>query len=269
MEHSLRAPIFSPKSGFRWSEMKAEKKAIGVSQRHLYCRISYLYQAATHLMNASSEQGSGTIAATLENQLPGPTQSQSTDHFEHAQEMNVKTPKTNPSVSHSAMNQESAGVLGPSRHLISQLRSVSLKGQIRLSQAVKHSICKRCDALLVPGSTSSTRVENKSRGGRKPWADVLVITCHSCSAVKRFPVGAKRQPRRPHRASDKKPMEKDLKVTWMQTEIELACYQFASEQRRYRRILTMGYCEMSQTYYQMLLQLFEWSWWPWTTLTVL
>ena len=192
--------------------MKAEKKAIGVSQRHLYCRISYLYQAATLLMNACSDQGSGSTTTTTENKLPGPVQSESTDHSKLAQEMNMETPKTAPSVSQSSVNQDSTDILGPSRHLVSQLRSVSLKGQIRLSQALKHSICKRCDALLVPGSTSSTRVENKSRGGKKPWADVLVITCHSCSAVKRFPVGAKRQPRRPHRASDKKSMKKDLKV---------------------------------------------------------
>lgn len=199
--------------------MKADKKAIGVSQRHLYCRMSYLYQAATHLMNACSDQGLSTTTATTENKLPGPEQSESTDHAEEVHDINVKTPKTLPNVSHRLVDQDSSAVLGPSRHLISQLRSVSLKGQIRLSQAMKHSICKRCDALLVPGSTSSTRVENKSRGGKKPWADVLIITCHSCGAVKRFPVGAKRQSRRPHRASETKLTEKNSKPVSVQSEL--------------------------------------------------
>lgn len=75
-----------------------------------------------------------------------------------------------------------------------------MKSQIRLSQDVKHSICKRCSAILIPGSTSSSKVENLSRGGKKPWADVLVIECNVCSAQKRFPVGAKRQPRKNLRA---------------------------------------------------------------------
>ena len=152
-----------------------------------------------------------TTTTTTENISPGPVQAKSTNHIEEAHDINVKTPETLLNVPHNTLNLSSMDTLGPSRHLISQLRSVSLKGQIRLSQAMKHSICKRCDALLVPGSTSSTRIENKSRGGKKAWADVLVVTCQSCSAVKRFPVGAKRQCRRHLRANDTKPIEKDSK----------------------------------------------------------
>lgn len=158
-------------------------------------------------MDAFSDQGLGITVPTpsaTESKTPPPVQSKSTDPTEEAHHVKVETPETLPSVSHSSVNQVSMNTLGPSCHLISQLRSVSLKGQIRLSQAMKHSICKRCDALLVPGNTSSTRVENKSRGGKKSWADVLMVTCHSCKALKRFPVGAKRQRRRPHRASDTK-----------------------------------------------------------------
>lgn len=195
--------------------MKPEKKAIGVSQRHLYCRMSYLYQAATHLMNARLDGGSGATdltTITTENKFPAPLQSKSAHHAEGAHDIKVETLKSLPTISHASVNQVSTNTLGPSCHLVSQLRAVSLKGQIRLSQAMKHSICKRCDALLFPGSTSSTRVENKSRGGKKPWADVLVTTCHSCGAAKRFPVGGKRQRRRPHRASDTKLEEKDSKM---------------------------------------------------------
>lgn len=165
-------------------------------------------------MNARPDQGLGTTTTTptTENRFPEPAQSKSTDDTERAHDINVeKKPETAPSILHSSVNEGSIDTLGRSRHLISQLRSVSLKGQIRLSQAMKHSICKRCDSLLVPGSTSSTRVENKSRGGKKPWADVLIVTCHSCSAVKRFPVGGKRQRRRPLRASDTKLIDQDSK----------------------------------------------------------
>ena len=31
--------------------------------------------------------------------------------------------------------------------------------------------------------------ENRSRGGRKAWAEVMVARCVGCGGVKRFPVG--------------------------------------------------------------------------------
>lgn len=60
---------------------------------------------------------------------------------------------------------------------------------MRLDPSIKRTICKRCDSLLVPGVSSTNRIENPSKGGKKPWADVLVVECNACGAVKRFPVG--------------------------------------------------------------------------------
>ncbi|KAK6513005.1 hypothetical protein TWF506_009167 [Arthrobotrys conoides] len=77
--------------------------------------------------------------------------------------------------------------IGLSRYYTSHLLSVSRKSVQRLSPAVKHTICKRCSSSLLPGITSTTRVENKSRNGRKPWADVVVVTCGFCGCTKRFP----------------------------------------------------------------------------------
>jgi ribonuclease P protein subunit RPR2 len=79
-----------------------------------------------------------------------------------------------------------------SRHLLTQLRAVSLKSQIRLAPEMKHTVCKRCSSLLIAGKTSIERIENESRGGLKPWADVLIIKCDFCGTTKRFPVGARR-----------------------------------------------------------------------------
>ena len=82
-----------------------------------------------------------------------------------------------------------------SRLYTAHLRSVALRSTIRLTPSLKHTICKRCDTHLTPGVSCNTFLENKSRAGRKPWADVLVRQCDACGAVKRFPVGAKRQVR--------------------------------------------------------------------------
>lgn len=86
-----------------------------------------------------------------------------------------------------------------SRRLISDARAVSLKALIRMSPAMKYTICKKCDTFLIEGSSCTTEVENKSKGGRKPWADVMVRTCKLCGQAKRFPVDLERQKRRPHR----------------------------------------------------------------------
>ncbi|KAJ9161634.1 hypothetical protein NKR19_g2104 [Coniochaeta hoffmannii] len=90
---------------------------------------------------------------------------------------------------------------GAARRLVTDLRSVSLKARIRLSPAVKHTMCKYCDALLIEGETCTTVVENKSKGGRKPWADILVRKCHACGNVKRHPLNSPRQKRKCLRAA--------------------------------------------------------------------
>ncbi|KAK8166360.1 RNAse P, Rpr2/Rpp21 subunit, partial [Phyllosticta citrichinensis] len=157
-----------------------------VPNKHLHSRISYLYQAACHLSSQDSPTaGSG-----------------------RAPELDAKTSSTDNQVSTTAdeenqdiiwSNSSAAFPPGLSHYLVSHLHSVSRKTQIRLSQDVKRSICKRCSTVLIPGKTSTSRVENLSRGGRKPWADVLVIKCEVCETQKRFPVGAKRQPKKKDR----------------------------------------------------------------------
>lgn len=107
-----------------------------------------------------------------------------------------------------AAKQKRPRAEGAARRLVTDMRSVSLKARIRLSPAVKHAMCKYCDALLIEGKTCTTVVENKSKGGRKPWADMLVRKCHACGNVKRHPLNSPRQQRRSRRAGGPDP-EKD------------------------------------------------------------
>ncbi|KAI1140857.1 Rpr2-domain-containing protein [Hypoxylon sp. FL0543] len=143
-----------------------------VPNRPVYSRISYLYQAAAYLASQPELKESAIVTHAPEGAGQGASkeceQTTCTHHSKHAL----------------------------SRRLITDLRSSSLKSQIRLSPTMKHTICKFCDSLLIDGETSSSIVENKSKGGKKPWADVLVVTCHACGGVKRFPVQAPRQMRR-------------------------------------------------------------------------
>lgn len=173
----------------------------GLQQKHLHSRISYLYQAATYLSQAigkpqpcTSNFVTGKILEDNQGKAVAMAEADSGQSCPIIPSTlgNVTSALGEPNV---LQSQNSA----LSRQLLGHLRAVSLKGQIRLSPNMKHSICKRCDLLLVPGSSATVQTENKSRGGKKPWADVLVMTCTACGTAKRYPVGAKRQLRKEKR----------------------------------------------------------------------
>ena len=142
-------------------KVKGPKGGDGIPQKHLHSRISYLHQAATYLSSRTSKVTT--------------SQSQGKDMF---------------STNALPRKQQNQPGQAQSRHLLNQLRGVSKKSQIRLARDVKHSICRRCESLLIPGRTSSQEVRNESKGGNKPWADIFEIRCFKCQAVKRFPVGS-------------------------------------------------------------------------------
>jgi len=154
------------------AKLKSSKGSVSVPNKALHSRVSYLYQAAEYL--ATKQPHSKTMPDSYG------------EETEVLDQEPVGTPTDQP--------------FNPvSRRLISDLRSVSLKMQMRMSPTMKHTICKNCDAMLIDGSTCSTEVENKSKGGKKPWADVLVRKCNSCGVARRFPLTTERQKKRPHR----------------------------------------------------------------------
>lgn len=160
-------------------------KGTNVPHKALHSRLSYLYQAATYL--SAQEKSATALAIPTPPPIPSQAQLKKTgDQDDQSQAPAKPLPASSQFLP---------------RQLLSDLRTVSLKMQIRLAQGMKHAICKRCDALLVDGSTCATKVENKSKNGKKPWADVLVRTCNNCGCEKRFPVNADRQPRRPNRVT--------------------------------------------------------------------
>jgi ribonuclease P protein subunit RPR2 len=157
---------------------KAANSARNVPNKALHSRVSYLYQAATYL--AAQQRHSSAAKSDSD---------ETEDAKGNGNAIVVEKPSAN-----------SEFTLQPvSRRLISDLREVALKVQIRVSPTLKQSICKNCDTLLVDGSTCSNVVENKSKGVKKPWADMLVRRCNVCGFQRRFPLAAKRQKRRPHR----------------------------------------------------------------------
>ncbi|KAL2042699.1 hypothetical protein N7G274_004458 [Stereocaulon virgatum] len=199
---SLVAVVFQwPRVAYEAMAPEKAKAHKGLQQKHLHSRISYLYQAAIYLSQATGKSQVCTSSFITEKLLEDNKERAVTIPEADSGQSCPILPSTLGNVTPALeepniLQSQNAAV---SRRLLSHLRAVSLKGQIRLSPNMKHSICKRCDLLLVPGSSATVQMENKSRGGKKPWADVLVMTCTACGTAKRYPVGAKRQLRKEKR----------------------------------------------------------------------
>ena len=168
-------------------------KASSSGNRPIFSRVSYLYQAATYLSRTQavpckalgqSDPAQASHREDGSNPAPGLV------HGTAA----ATPPQDEPVAAH-------ANNIGFSRRLLFHLLEVSLKSQTSLSPDLKRTICRRCHSLLLPGQSCRLRIENASRGGRKPWADVLVVECSVCMAVRRFPIGQERRPRRDRRIS--------------------------------------------------------------------
>ncbi|KAF2036135.1 Rpr2-domain-containing protein [Setomelanomma holmii] len=145
-------------------------KSKGIPSKYLHARATFLYQAATYLTLQTATSSLEKTPNLAENQRKGhvPTEGL-TDHSPLA------------------------------LRLGSDLQQLSRKAQIRLSIDFKRTICKACNTILVPGRTATQTIENLSRGGKKPWADVLVLECNICGGKKTFPVGANKQSRKSQR----------------------------------------------------------------------
>jgi ribonuclease P protein subunit RPR2 len=164
--------------GYIRNNTMAKTKPTSVPNKVLHSRINYLYQAASYL--STQQQHSNSLQSQLK-----PNSQQYDNSVSYA----------------SASNQ-----------LVSDLKAVSLKAQIRMSPAMKQAICKSCNTILVEGSTCSTEIKNKSKGRRKPWADVLVRKCNICGTSKGYPA-AIQQKRRPHRPAKMLEMKDEPEVT--------------------------------------------------------
>ncbi|CEJ91228.1 hypothetical protein VHEMI06953 [[Torrubiella] hemipterigena] len=149
--------------------MAKSKSAPGVQNRHVYSRASYLYQAAAYLA------------------------SQAGDHNQPSE--NAPTTVSAGKQTSNASDVAKA-VQNTSRLLLKDMREVSLKVLIRQTPELKRTICRSCDTLLREGDTCTSIIENLSKRGEKSWADILVVSCHMCKAVKRYPLNAKRPERK-------------------------------------------------------------------------
>lgn len=168
----------------------------GIPQKHLHSRISYLYQAAIYLgaVELNCEESPQKQEIKTRGPLRSGRSKKASDRVGRSNHHHRLSEAKDSTMTESGKTLEckinptaTRASLAQSRHLLASMRSISQKSQLRLSQSIKRSVCRRCNALLTLNSTAE--IENPSREGRKHWADVLVIRCCQCGLVKRYPVG--------------------------------------------------------------------------------
>ncbi|KAK4954829.1 hypothetical protein LTR10_007021 [Elasticomyces elasticus] len=187
--------------------MGKEKTKTGIPNKHIHARISYLQQAATYLTVQRERFNDAGLIADRPSIVAKdePRQRLQSLHDEHPATSSMEV--TNEATKKNEEWKRKAGLDLPQSgglplYLASHLGQIARKTQTRLHPNIKHLICRTCSAVLVIGESCTKHMENVSRGGRKPHADVLVIECTVCGAAKRFPVGAKRQKRKAARSRD-------------------------------------------------------------------
>lgn len=163
---------------------KKEAKNSKNSQSHIRARLDYLHQAAAYF------QGKSTLAEGQNVKVHNNEPTSVAGHVDP--EDNGHTVYTQQQVCSVNQKKTQEPLRNLSRVCVSHLRAVAMKTQIRLPVTLKRSVCKRCDTILIPGVTCSHETNNASRGGKKPWANVLVVRCLTCATEKRFPQTEKR-----------------------------------------------------------------------------
>ena len=172
------------------AKMGKDKTKAGVPNKHLHARISFLQQAATYLtLQAGTYRSRNQDGEKSTTVAPADSTVKAKGHSNAITERRDSTPP---------FNQHGSG--GLPLLLSNHLTQVARKSQIRLQPSTKHQICKRCHTLLSKGTTSRKYTENLSKGGKKPQADMLVVECAACGALKRLPTGARRQKRKGKRS---------------------------------------------------------------------
>ena len=63
------------------------------------------------------------------------------------------------------------------RRYIYLMRKIGMRYNVRLPREIKRKFCKNCNTPLIPGKTSSVRIDSKRK--------IIVIKCLSCKKVYR------------------------------------------------------------------------------------
>ncbi|CCL98703.1 uncharacterized protein FIBRA_00707 [Fibroporia radiculosa] len=129
-----------------------------VTNRDILQRLNFLYQASAYLH---------TIA-------PSPSGKPSNDKvIELSKEQKRERRRK---ARHPAQTTELA------RAYVRSMKIISQKATVRMDPNVKRTLCKKCNTILMPGSTASVRTKPSSTHGHS-----IAYTCVTCGTTRRIP----------------------------------------------------------------------------------
>ncbi|OAQ97639.1 hypothetical protein LLEC1_05776 [Akanthomyces lecanii] len=129
--------------------MAKAKAPPGVQNKNIYTRASYLYQAAAFLATASQQPHSRSAPDSSASDADGGAQ----DATSGPKDATMATPAMESLGSKAPTADQCRALQNMSRSLLADMRAVSLKLLIRQRPEIKRTVCRYCDALLVPGSS--------------------------------------------------------------------------------------------------------------------
>jgi ribonuclease P protein subunit RPR2 len=187
------------------AKVRVQKEAKN-AKSHLKARMDYLQQAARYLQDVHLQDRAAAGTNTINPQT-------TITNIENPKHQTISSASSSKNVDMAQATISQSTTTKPltnlSRVYTSHMRGVSLKTQTRLAIPVKRSFCKRCDTSLIPGVSCTQEIRNESCGRKKPWADVLVIRCLTCSTEKRFPQAEKRSKKLSERPKESKEKEQE------------------------------------------------------------
>ncbi|KAJ3797802.1 RNAse P Rpr2/Rpp21/SNM1 subunit domain-containing protein [Lentinula aff. detonsa] len=163
-----------------------------VSNRDVIQRLNFLYQASVYLNNVHSSSTSP---------LQIPISSNAND--------------STSGVKKSQKRKKSVNLNDLSRTYIETMQAVGSRTTVQLDPSVKRTLCKGCNIVLVPGSTTSVRTKKSSTHGH-----IMVYTCTTCKYSYRIPAVPIIRPNEAFAASELGTAVMDVDVPQAQTDIQ-------------------------------------------------
>ncbi|CAL1706383.1 unnamed protein product [Somion occarium] len=138
-----------------------------VTNREILQRMNFLYQAGALLNHIEA----GSSKLPTESPEPPAASNHPTAKLSRKAKKQDRSRKRHPNSCEDL-----------SRNYIQSMKAIGLKTTVRLDPTVKRTLCKKCNIVLIPGSTASIRVNTSQAHG-----NAVVYTCLSCKNWRRIP----------------------------------------------------------------------------------
>ncbi|KZT10824.1 Rpr2-domain-containing protein, partial [Laetiporus sulphureus 93-53] len=137
----------------------------GVANRDILQRLNFLYQASAYLQSISQDPTAKPIDRGRPSKL-SPLQGPS-----KAEKKEIRRKQRHPNTA-----------VELSREYIKSMKIIGQKTMVKMDPNVKRTMCKKCNSLLIPGTTALVRVKSSPSHGH-----LISYTCLSCTAARRIP----------------------------------------------------------------------------------